>query len=229
MPLVVDQLQLWTVGFKWAGLDPNRLWLRLPEAARDNFSTLLEAILQDELPCLTLAPEKYGGDDPLVARCHIRFWIDPIYEAIQGASFDRRLLRHAVLEREPFREWCERRTIPLPEFWFPHGWTAFRWGDVGGAENDATEAGPSEEGKVRDVVRFRTACQVIAETIWKEEPTKTIADMVTDERIQRYGGARHYGPDAVRRWVKAVAPSAVSQKRGRPPKKNPPEERLERA
>lgn len=220
MPLVVDQLQLWTVGFKWAGLDPTRVWFRLPEPVRDNFSTLLEAILQDELACLSLSPEKYKGDDAEIARFHIRYWIEPIYAAIQGSGFDRRLLKHAVVEREAFREWCERRTIPLPEFWFPTGWTAFRW-DL---EEDAPTPSPPENqlehGQQRNVVRFRTACQVIAEAIWKEDPGKTIADMVTDERIQRYGGAHHYGHDAVRRWVKAVAPAAVSQKRGRPRKKN---------
>jgi len=57
MLLVVDQLQLWTIGFKWAGLDPSRSWLRIPTPVRDNFSTLLEAILQQHLDCLTLAPE----------------------------------------------------------------------------------------------------------------------------------------------------------------------------
>lgn len=42
MSIVVDQLQLWTIGFRWAGLDPDRVWFRLPIQVSDNFATLLE-------------------------------------------------------------------------------------------------------------------------------------------------------------------------------------------
>lgn len=127
MPLVVDQLQLWTIGFKWAGMDPSRLWGRIPGPVRDNFSTLLEAILLGQLECLTLAQEKYAGDDPEIAKCHIRYWTENVYAGMFGKSYNRELLKHAVIERWAFQEWCERRTIPLPEFWFPPEWTDYRW------------------------------------------------------------------------------------------------------
>ncbi|OIQ77923.1 hypothetical protein GALL_403820 [mine drainage metagenome] len=142
MPLVVDQLQLWTVGFKWAGLNPNRLWLRIPTPVRDNFSTLLEAILKGELECLTLNLEKYHGDDPDIAKCHIRFWIEDVYACIFGRACNRKLLKHAVIERYAFQDWCERRTVPLPEFWFPPGWTDYRWpeDDPSGVDTTAIPA-----------------------------------------------------------------------------------------
>jgi hypothetical protein len=231
MPLVVDQLSLWTISFRWAAHVPTGFWLRIPLDVRDYISTLLEAVLKDELECLTLSPEKYAGDDALLARCHIRYWLDDVYAAIHGERFNRKLLKWAVIERSALQDWCGRRTIPPPAFWFPEGWTEYRW--PGEEEGQPTSSGvdpaplqgediaETEAERLRPVVRFRTACQVIAGAIWREEPDKTIAAMVADERIQKYGGAQHYGSDAVRRWIKDVAPAEVSAKRGRPRKKNP--------
>lgn len=251
MPLVVDQLQLWTIGFKWVGLDPNRPWLRIPTPVRDNFSTLLEAILSDHLGCLTLASEKYGGVDPEVARYYIRHWLDDVNAGIQGQRFNRKLLKHAVIDRGDFQDWCERRTIPLPEFWFPPGWTEYRWPSEDfepipkeplltpaeptlkpTSEQDAAKTAPLEphvqaeptelvKPKLRPVQLATIVSQEIAKVIWKEEPDKTIAAMVKDERIQKYGSGQYYSEEVVRRWVKAVAPDDVSAKRGRPKKTNP--------
>ena len=242
MPLVVDQLPVWTIGFEWSALDPNRLWPRIPTSARDNFSTLLEAILSQHLDCSTLLTEKYQGDDPEIAKFHIRYWIEDVYAAVHTREYNRKLLKWAVIDREAFRDWCDRRTIPLPEFWFPPGWTDYRWqgDDPPGTDSSApvptapagseSESPPldfseAEEGnkKVRNVARFRTASQVIAEAIWKQKPETTIAAMVQHDIIQNYGGAKTYGDAAVRRWVKEVAPPEVSAKRGRPKKVNPTE------
>lgn len=152
MPLVVDQLTLWQIGFKWASVDPSRLWLRIPAAVGDNFSAILEAVLSDHLGCLTLASEKYAGDDREQAKFYIRYWLDDIYAAINGSHYSRKLLKWAVIDRGVFHEWCQRRTIPLPEFWFPPGWTDYRW-----PEYDSEVCSPSqgaipdeESAKARD-------------------------------------------------------------------------------
>ena len=249
MPLVVDQLPLWTIGFKWAGLDPNRLWLRIPSLARDNFSTLLEAILCQNLDCSTLQSEKYQGDDPQIAKFHIRCWIDEVYAAVHTREYNRKLLRWAVIEREAFRDWCNRCTIPLPEFWFPPGWSDYRWPeyDANGSslpvvplELNSAEAVLPESGstagvaealatadaapkELRDNQIARVASQQMARVIWKDEPDRTIAAMCKDDRILKYGGAQYYAEDVVRRWIKVVAPVEVSAKRGRPRKQNPTE------
>lgn len=249
MPLVVEQLQLWIIGFKWADLDPNRLWVRIPTPVRDNFSTLLEAILSDHLGCLTLASEKYQGNDPDEAKFYIRDWLDDVYAGIHGQYFNRKLLKHALIDREDFQDWCERRTIPLPEFWFPLGWTDYRWPEYDpraatadidspdSVQTDVTISGtelasqvrpepapakPSPE-ELRDSQIARIASQQIARVIWKEEPDKTIAAMCKDERILKYGGAQYFVEEVVRRWLKEVAPSPVRAKRGRPKKTNPTE------
>lgn len=250
MPLLVDQLQLWTVGFKWAGLNPNRFWPRVPEAVRDNFSTLLEAILSDHLECLSLASEKYAGDDPEMAKYYIRYWLDDVNAGIRGSHYNRKLLKHAVVDRGDFQDWCERRTIPLPEFWFPPGWTDYRWPEYDQpaaskvaeaavlelTQDDASVSGLSVQAsmesareelppkELRDNQIARIASQHIARVIWKEEPERTIAAMVKDDRVQKYGGAQYYADEVVRRWVKEVAPAEVSAKRGRPKKTNPTED-----
>lgn len=242
MPLVVDQLQLWTIGFKWAGLDPNRLWLRIPTPVRDNFSTLLEAILSEHLDCLTLSSKKYTGDDRLSAMAHIRYWMDDVYAGMGGERYNRKLLKWAILERSSFQDWCERRTIPLPEFWFPPGWTDYRWPEYdprsatpGSESFDTPQADDTNSGTEHAFEVPPTPIPAepppkelrdnqIARVIWKEEPEKTIADMCKDERILKYGGATYFDNVTVRRWIKVVAPAEVSAKRGRPKKKNPTED-----
>ncbi len=254
MPLVVDQLQLWTIGFRWAGCDPGRPRLLIPVSVRDNFSTLLEAILKDQLVCETLDHKKWNGVDPQIAPFHIRHWLDDINAAIRGERFSRKLLNHSVIERFQFKDWCERCSIPLPEFWFPAGWTDYRWpfedDDDGQAEtgrqakphphvpgsehpvesvsapdeDEADSSSAASEAEPRPSQKARIACQVIAASIWKLEPDKTIADMCRDERILKLGDAMRYEERTVRRWIQEVAPAHVSARRGRPPRKNPSEE-----
>ncbi len=245
MPLVVDQLQIWTIGFKWAGFDPAGLWPRIPETVRDNFSTLLEAVLSEHLDCSTLSSEKYAGDDRQIASMHIRFWLDDVYAAVHGQYFSRKLLKHAVIERQAFQDWCERRTVPLPEFWFPPGWTDYQWPEYDprselneeppkpalvGVENfhsQASQQTPDEPAPIepppkelRDNQIARIASQQVARVIWKEDAEKTIAAMCKDDRVLKYGGAQYYAEEVVRRWLKEVAPEEVSAKRGRPKKQN---------
>ena len=245
MPLVVDQLQIWTIGFKWSNLDPARVWPWIPEKVRDNFSTLLEAILSEHLDCSTLSSEKYAGDDRQIAPMYIRYWLDDVYAAVHGQNFSRKLLRHAVIERGAFKDWCERRSVPLPEFWFPKGWTDYQWPEydprselneeafkpvLAGVErvhlhaNRETPAVPTPidtpPKELRDNQIARIASQQIARVIWKEDTKKTIAAMCKDDRVLKYGGAQYYAEEVVRRWLKEVAPEEVSAKRGRPKKQN---------
>lgn len=74
------------------------------------------------------------------------------------------------------------------------------------------------ERKMRANQRACIVCQQIAAVIWHEEPERTIASLVKDERIRKYGGGSHYGDATVREWIKVVAPPHVREKRGRPPK-----------
>lgn len=58
MPLLVDDFSVWDISFRWAGYDPDRLWLRLPLPVKDNFRLLMGAILEGEILCGTLTLAK---------------------------------------------------------------------------------------------------------------------------------------------------------------------------
>ena len=78
--------------------------------------------------------------------------------------------------------------------------------------------------KMRPNQEARIACQQIAKVIWQNEPDRTIASVMKDDLIQKYGGGSFYVDDTVREWVKVVAPPHVSKRRGAP-RKNRGEEK----
>jgi hypothetical protein len=128
MPILNDNLSVWEIAFRWGGLDPRSVRWRIPLCVRDTFRNLMDAILQGHLYCDTLALEKWSqstGDDP---KSYIRYWLDDINDCIQGIHFSRKLLKWASIDRWAMQLWCERREIPLPEFWFPPGWgLEYKW------------------------------------------------------------------------------------------------------
>lgn len=218
----------------------------LPFKVKDNFRLLMEAILSGEILCETLTLAKRPSDSKADPQYYIRSHIDDVYDCIWGKKYNRKLLKWAVIERDSFRGWCEIRAIPLPEFWFPPGWKyGFEMPEGGTRALRARHQEPSEAGlfslrfepayidiednnstnldeishsKLRDSQIARICCQKIASTIWKGEPDRTIASLVKDELIQKYGGADHFQEETVRGWLKEVAPLEVKSRRGRPPK-----------
>ena len=121
MPLLSEELSLWEIGFRWSGLDPDLLWLRLPLLVKDQFRNLMDAILKGELLCSSITLEKREFE-PDEKQFSVYFWLDDIYACIQGLHFKRKLLRWSVINRYDLMLWCERMNAPLPEFWFPPGW-----------------------------------------------------------------------------------------------------------
>jgi hypothetical protein len=272
--LISEELSVWTLAFRWCGLDPERLWIRLPLQIKDNVRNLIDAILKGELVCETITLEKRDFT-PDEKEFSVYYWLDDIYACINGHRYNRKLLRYAIIDRYDFKLWCERRGIPLPEFWFPPGWkmeyelpegelhpgywylrkdwTAEDWAswkkdqeaaqakgqpqapevtpDAAAAIPAQSEANPAdplpsdspskqEEAieKLRANQEARIACCQIAKAIWKDDPTRTIASVVKDELIQKYGGGSYYVDETVREWVRRVAPPGVREKRGRPRK-----------
>jgi len=274
MPLITEELSVWDIGLRWAGHDPDRLWLRLPLEAKDYFRLLMEAILSGEIICNTLTLAKLPPDSKADPHFYIRTYIDEIYKCIHGRRYDRKLLKWAALDRMDFHQWCERRDITPPEFWFPPGWKlqydAEQYGHPGcwvrhvepddpntlytfaydppcmdedrqddesqaeaqaGIQTDAKDSPPATEEQapqpaeqtknekaLRDCQRIKLVSQQIAIAIWQEDKSRTIASVVRDELIQKYGGAAHFEDDTVREWLKEVAPREVKNRRGRPRK-----------
>lgn len=158
MSLLNDDLSVWEIGFRWAGYDPDQFRFHLPLLVRDNFRLLTDAILCDHLYCLTLSSEKYQGDDPFEAQLHIRYWLDDVYACIEGQGYSKKMLKWGRIERPAFQRWCERRNIPLPDFWFPQGWALeYQWeedalvvselsGDADFSAQEAAEGMGASEG-----------------------------------------------------------------------------------
>jgi hypothetical protein len=269
MPLLVDDLSVWNISFRWAGLEPDQLWLRIPSAVKDNMRMLMDAILKGVLSCETITLEKrnFEPDEKFISVYH---WIDDFYDCIHGNYYNRKMLRWAQVDRFDFMLWCERMKAPLPEFWFPPGWnleydlpeghlppgyfymrrdwTAEDWkawhaeqaemnlekkDDTSQPSSSESEPAQSSETptpstdtskieaaveKMRPNQEARIACQQIAKVIWEDEPDRTIASVVIDDLIQKYGGGHKYVDETVREWVKVVAPPHVSNRRGAPRK-----------
>lgn len=247
MALITDSLSVWDIAFRWAGLDPDRLYFGLPLLVKDNFRVLMQAILEGEILCETLTLAKRPFDSKADQDYYIRTYSDDVYACIGGYKYNRKLLKWAVIDRHSFREWCEIRTIPLPEFWFPPGWADdYEMPEGGSQALRAYHEEPDSAGSVhiryepayidddpnktritdeippqnvRANQKTKLSCQQIASVIWKEQPDCTIASMVKDERVQKYGGADHYEDDTVHRWLKPIAPLSARRKPGRPPQK----------
>src|SRR5450755_1375303 len=128
MALLNEQLSLWEISFRWAGLDADRLWLRVPLNVRDNVRTLVDAILRMHLSCMTLSIEKWTPESDAPPEFFIRHHLDDVYACIAGKAIPRKLLRFALVDRWDMYLWCGRQGVPLPEFWFPPGWKlAYEW------------------------------------------------------------------------------------------------------
>jgi len=121
MALLNDSLTVWEIAFRWENLDPRRIWLRIPLAVQDHFRNLADAILTGDIACETITLEKREFS-PEEKDFSVYHWIDDIYTCIAGHAFNRKFLRHALIGRSDLQLWCERRSIPLPQFWFPAGW-----------------------------------------------------------------------------------------------------------
>jgi len=231
MPLINDELTVWEIAHRWAGCTPGWWRVPIPIAVRDYARVLMFGVLNSELECQTLLMEKWRPDNPLTPEFFIRHHLNEIEECIEGRRYSRRLLRWARISRIAFADWCERRSIPLPAFWFPDGWRI----DYSWPSDDEDELSDEEEGlplrghvrsepALRANQRARIACQQIATFIWRKNPDMTIAAMVEHESVQTLGTGDHYSPEVVRRWLSEVAPVHVKEKRGRPRKNNPTEQ-----
>lgn len=172
MALLNDSISLWEIGFRWAGYDPDKLSFRIPLSVRDNFRVLTDAILSSHLQCETMWGDKYHGDDSEEAQFHIRYWLDPVYACIEGREFNKKMLKWAHIDRYSFQQWCIRRAIPLPEFWFPPGWALdYQWEDESldtpvtndSAETLESKASFSDSAQVSDSVETE-AVKVTSQT-----------------------------------------------------------------
>jgi hypothetical protein len=231
MALLNDELSLWEIAFRWAGHEPDRLWLRIPLPARDNFRTLMDAILNGRLDCFSLSLDKWHPDtsNGFGPEYFIRHYIDDVYACVWGKKYDRKLLKWAAIERWAMQQWCERQGVPLPEFWFPPGWKLdYEWPrddeDQGAtpALGDAAVQESIEErsSRLNKHHRAKLACQQVASAIWSKEPGLTIKEVACKWEVQELAGGSQYELETVQAWVGEVDPRSAARKRGRKRKNN---------
>lgn len=147
MALIADELSIWTIGHRWGNVDPDKFGFRLPMSVKDNLRLLMDAVLKGEIYCETLILEKRPSDSKADPKYYIRSHLDDVYACIWGHYYKKSLLKWASISRGDFKEWCERRSIPLPEFWFPLGWKEdFEWPEYGTRAFWARHVEPDQEG-----------------------------------------------------------------------------------
>jgi hypothetical protein len=147
MALISNELSVWNISFRWAGYDPDRFYFYYPLEVKDNFKLLMETILEGEIYCETITLEKRPRDSKADPKYYIRTYLDDVYACIWGHRYNKKLLKWATVSRDDFHEWCERRSIPLPEFWFPNGWKYdFEWPEYGTRAFWARHVEPQEQG-----------------------------------------------------------------------------------
>lgn len=224
MALIIDQLSVWEIAFRWAGYEPNKFQLRIPLPVRDNFRTLIHEIHFGHLDCFTLNMQKYFGNDPLEAKFYIRYWMDSIDSCIVGSHYDKEFLNLAIIDRQSMQEWCERHKVPLPEFWFPTGWgVVYKWPDDeqdGDVENSSGETKEAKELRVNKRHRIQMACQQIGLSLWAKDQKLTIKEVATSDEVQQLGGGSEYELETVQGWLSKVDPRSPSSKRGAKCKNN---------
>lgn len=237
MSILIDELSVWDISFRWAGYDPRKVYFRIPLEAENYARTLIDAIHKAELLCETITLEKREFDKD-EKKLSFYYWVDDFFSTTSGQFVSRDLLKWAHISRYDFMQWCQRMNAPLPEFWFPNGWNLEyelpenelspghlyimkEWPDdarkeyLANLKESSLDKTTQSDAASRPNQKARIACQTIASNIWKKDPTMTIADMIKRPEIQDLGGARSYVPDVVRRWLAKVAPPEVSARVGR--------------
>jgi len=230
MALLNEHLTVWEIGFRWANYDPDETRLRIPLEVRDNFRILIDAIRDGTLLCWTLAFEKWNPKSGNPPEFYIRHHLPSVEACIAGTSFDRKLLKWAIVDRMGMHSWCEARGVPLPEFWFPRGWKLeYEYpetedeADEGEAAVETAPLESVEERKLRITDRYRAhmACQQVAKAIWAAYPTLTIKEVAIRREIQELAGGDRYELETVQLWIRDFDPRDPSIKRGRKRKNNP--------
>lgn len=237
MPILVDELTVWDISFRWAGYDPRKFYFRIPLEVENHARNLIKAIHEAELACesITLEKREFEKDE---VKLSFYYWVDDFFSTTSGRFVSRKLLKWASINRYDFMQWCQRMNAPLPEFWFPQGWNLQyelpendyypglmhdlkHWPEQARKaffENRDKSDPVKADLKTRPNQEARIACRQVATNIWKLEPERSIASIIRDDVIQKLCGAISYDEDTIREWIKDLAPPNVRSRRGRPRK-----------
>lgn len=228
MPLTDDNLSIWEISFRWAGLNPDALKYRfyIPTAAKDNVRLLTQAIITNVLWCKSLKPDPLLGPDSDIERDKA----NKFYDCFVGNKYDHDFLKSHTIYRSDFAHWCNRLGIPFPEFWFPAGWVVHELNgkdwlaetDTRKSENTVSviNSEPIQKlsGKRVDTdEEVWKPARVAAQTIWSQNKSLTIMDVVKQIKVTPVLTASSFSESAIRKHIADLSPTPG--KPGRKPSK----------
>jgi len=228
MPLLDDNLSLWKISFRWAALDPDSLKYRfyIPTAVKDNVRLLTQAIITNVLWCTSLKPDPLLGPDSDIDRIKA----NKFYDCFVGNKYDHDFLKSHIIYRSDFAHWCNRSGIPFPDFWFPAGWVVHELKEMDLlAEEDTRKSEinihqgekqpiqkPSGKRVDTDDEVWKPA-RVAAQTIWSQNKSLTIMDVVKQIKATPALTASSFSESAIRKHIADLSPTPG--KPGRKPSK----------
>lgn len=230
MPLLDDNLTIWSISFRWAGLDPDSLKYRfyIPTTVKDNVRLLMQAIITNVLLCRSLKPDALLVPDSNTDQIRSNIF----YDCYTGNKYDCDFLKTHTVYRSDFAHWCNRSGIPFPEFWFPTGWVVHELQEKDRLASEDTRPRltahlsaerppiPKTSGKrfVADENIWKPAI-VAAQTIWSQNKD-TIPDITSVAKMIKAMPelkASAYSISTIRKRIAHLSP--IPGKPGRKPSK----------
>ena len=159
-----------------------------------------------------------------------------LQSAYTTRRFKKNFLDSIFFQKDKVAKWCINVNRPFPFFWyrsdevdyFLNEWRQHRCEDYPfelPTEFSSPESKPSDSVVV-PATRKQTAAQldkiavqVAANILWAKFPDMTIAALVERKEILKDANGGQYSRKTVRLWVSEVDPRPLSQKTGRPKKK----------
>ena len=227
MPLLDDNLSIWKISFRWAGLNPNHFKYRffIPQDVKDNMRLVLNAIYSNSLFCRGLQPKL------LLQQSNSRDQnnLNNLHDVISDYNYDRNFLLSYSIWRADFAHWCNRSAIPFPEFWFSKEWTIHELSqlDMLIIENpdlaDIYHAPPKSEktksstNSPIEINDYWYPSIIAAQTIWSQDKSLSIADVIRKIKAMPELKASYLTESAIRKHIKHLSP--IPGKPGRKPTK----------
>lgn len=228
MPLLDDNLSIWKISFRWAGLDPDSLKYRfyIPEAAKDNIRLILNELMYNTLYCNTLIADEFLSSVTQRDRDNL----DLIIRSISHNKYDRFFLQDHAIYRADFAHWCNRSGIPYPEFWFPARWVIHELQEkdrlIGKDNRTLTKAYlkdeippiQNESGKRFDAEEsIWKPAKIAAQAIWLQNKDISIAGVIKKIKEMPELKASSFSESAIRKNIAYLSPTPG--KPGRKPSK----------
>ena len=145
-------------------------------------------------------------------------------------KYDRDFLKAHTIYRSDFAHWCNRSGIPFPEFWFPAGWVVHELNE----KDWLAETNPRKPENTIQVINSEPIqrlsgkrvdakeevwkpARVAAQTIWDQEKSLTISDVVRRIKLNTALKASALTESAIRKHIADLSP--IPGKAGRKPSK----------